>query len=80
MVLIPSCSIPFHPFLKNPNNEISFHSIPFHLKPLIQTEPWSWPSGWLGILEFAPPKVSGSFRSSANFGGLSPYRVCSGFK
>jgi len=54
--------------------------IPFHLKPLIQTEPWSWPSGWLGILEFAPPKVSGSFRSSANFGGLSPYRVCSGFK
>jgi len=39
-----------------------------------------WPSGWLGILEFAPPKVSGSIPSGANFGGLSPYRACSGFK
>jgi len=38
------------------------------------------PSGWLGILEFAPPKVSGSIPSGANFGGLSPYRACSGFK
>ncbi|KEH18138.1 hypothetical protein MTR_8g012670 [Medicago truncatula] len=41
---------------------------------------WGWPSGWLGILEFAPPKVSGSIPSGANFGGLSPYRACSGFK
>ncbi|KEH34338.1 hypothetical protein MTR_3g464800 [Medicago truncatula] len=40
----------------------------------------SWPSGWLGILEFAPPEVSGSIPSGANFGGLSPYRACSGFK
>jgi len=31
-------------------------------------------------LEFAPPKVSGSIPSGANFGGLSPYRACSGFK
>ena len=31
-------------------------------------------------MEFAPPKVSGSIPSGANFGGLSPYRVCSGFK
>jgi hypothetical protein len=31
--------IMFHPFFKNPNNGISFHSIPFHPKPLIQTEP-----------------------------------------
>jgi len=31
-------------------------------------------------LEFAPPKVSGSISSGANFGGLSPYRACSGFK
>ncbi|AES96344.1 hypothetical protein MTR_5g035970 [Medicago truncatula] len=36
--------------------------------------------GWLGILEFAPPEVSGSIPSGANFGGLSPYRACSGFK
>jgi len=41
---------------------------------------WGWPSGWLGILEFAPPNVSGSIPSEANFGGLSPYRACSGFK
>ena len=39
-----------------------------------------WPSGWLGILEFVPPKVSGSIPSGANFGRLSPYRACSGFK
>ncbi|RHN71125.1 hypothetical protein MtrunA17_Chr3g0142861 [Medicago truncatula] len=37
-------------------------------------------SGWLGILEFAPPEVSGSILSGANFGGLSPYRACSGSK
>jgi len=36
---------------------------------------WGWPSGWLGILEFAPPKVSGSIPSGANFGGLSPYSI-----
>ncbi|AES88715.1 hypothetical protein MTR_4g061230 [Medicago truncatula] len=36
-----------------------------------------WPSGWLGILEFTPPEVSGSIPSGANFGGLSPYRACS---
>ncbi|RHN71161.1 putative tripeptidyl-peptidase II [Medicago truncatula] len=41
---------------------------------------WGWPSGWLGILEFAPPEVSGSIPFGANFGGLSPYRVCYGFK
>ncbi|RHN63056.1 hypothetical protein MtrunA17_Chr4g0054181 [Medicago truncatula] len=41
---------------------------------------WGWPSGWLGILEFAPLEVSGSILSGANFGGLSPYRACSGFK
>jgi len=35
---------------------------------------------WLGILEFAPPKVSGSILFDVNFGGLSPYRACSGFK
>jgi len=34
----------------------------------------------LEILEFAPPKVSGSIPYGANFGGLSPYRACSGFK
>ncbi|AES70168.1 hypothetical protein MTR_3g048930 [Medicago truncatula] len=32
------------------------------------------------ILEFALPEVSGSIPSGANFGGLSPYRACSGFK
>jgi len=31
-------------------------------------------------LEFAPPKVLGLIPSGANFGGLSPYRACSGFK
>ncbi|KEH22480.1 hypothetical protein MTR_7g451270 [Medicago truncatula] len=41
---------------------------------------WGWLSGWLGILEFAPPEVSGSILSGANFGGLSPYRDCSGLK
>ncbi|KEH28666.1 hypothetical protein MTR_4g009625 [Medicago truncatula] len=41
---------------------------------------WDWPSGWLGILEFAPPEVSGSIPFGANFDGLSPYRVNSGFK
>jgi len=41
---------------------------------------WGWSNGWLGILEFAPPKVSCSIPSSANFGGLSPYKACSGFK
>jgi len=25
---------------------------------------WGWPSGWLGILEFVPPKVSGSILGS----------------
>ncbi|AES94643.1 hypothetical protein MTR_5g016710 [Medicago truncatula] len=39
-----------------------------------------WPSDWLGILEFASPEISGSITSGANFGGLSPYRACSGFK
>jgi len=34
----------------------------------------------LGYLEFAPLEVSGSIPSSANFGGLSPYRACFGFK
>jgi len=48
---------------------------------MFQDKPiWGWPSGWLGILEFAPPEVLGSIPSSANFGGLSPYRACSGFK
>ncbi|KEH25707.1 hypothetical protein MTR_6g033665 [Medicago truncatula] len=37
-------------------------------------------NGWLGILEFAPPKVSGSIHSALNFGGLSPYKACSSFK
>jgi len=41
---------------------------------------WGWPSGSLEILEFASPKASGSISSGANFGGLSPYRACSGFK
>jgi len=41
---------------------------------------WGWPSGWLGILKFAPPKVSGSIPFGANFGGLNPCRACSGFK
>ncbi|KEH17036.1 hypothetical protein MTR_0051s0120 [Medicago truncatula] len=41
---------------------------------------WDWPSGWLGILEFAPPEASGSIPSGANFGGQNPYRACSGFK
>ncbi|AES73579.1 hypothetical protein MTR_3g106390 [Medicago truncatula] len=37
--------------------------------------------GWLEILEFAPPKISGSILSGVNFGGLSPYiAFCSGFK
>ncbi|AES95621.1 hypothetical protein MTR_5g027520 [Medicago truncatula] len=35
---------------------------------------------WLEILEFAPPNVSGSISSGANFGGLSSYRAYSGFK
>jgi hypothetical protein len=30
---------------------------------------WGWPSGWLGILECAPLKVSGSIPSGANFDG-----------
>ncbi|PNY07729.1 glyoxylate/succinic semialdehyde reductase 2 chloroplastic-like, partial [Trifolium pratense] len=30
---------------------------------------------WLGSLEYAPLKVSGSILPSANFGGLSPYRA-----
>jgi len=48
---------------------------------MLNEEPISgWPSAWLEILEFAPPKVSGSIPSGANFGGLSPYRACSGFK
>jgi len=41
---------------------------------------WGWLSGWFGILEFAAPKVSSLISSGANFGGLSPYIACSGFK
>ena len=41
---------------------------------------WGWPSGWLGILEFTPPKVSSLIPSGANFDGLSPYRACFGVK
>jgi len=52
----------------------------YHIKNSEHKPIWGWPSSWLGILEFAPPKVSGSIPSNAKFGGLSPYRVCSGFK
>jgi len=41
---------------------------------------WGWPNGWLGILEFAPLKLSSSIPSSANFSGQVHIELCSGFK
>ncbi|AES73835.1 hypothetical protein MTR_3g109350 [Medicago truncatula] len=38
---------------------------------------WGWPSGWFGILEFAPLKVSGSISSVANFVG---HEICLCYK
>jgi len=32
---------------------------------------WGWSSGWFGILEFAPLKISGSIPSNTNFGSKS---------
>jgi len=41
---------------------------------------WGWPSGWLGILEFASLKLSGSIPSGANFDRQVHTKFCFGFK
>ena len=38
---------------------------------------WGWPSGWFGILDCAPLKVSGSIPTGANFGGQIHTELCS---
>jgi len=60
--------------IKQKINMRFYHLILYYVKLVIKILVML--GGWFEILEFAPPKVSSSIPTSANFGGLSPYRAC----